>query len=70
MNVITATQTGLSAVISRLQQQKNDLMITYNNAITNGEKLHEVKTLYITLKDIDKKLNDLLSIRFENNLAV
>jgi hypothetical protein len=62
MNAITASQTGLTAVISRLQQQKEELSITYNAAITKGEKLNEVKTLYLNLKDIDKKLNDLLRI--------
>ena len=64
MNVITATQTGLTAIISRLQKQKEDLTVTYHEAITNGEKLQQVKTLYITLKDIDRKLSDLLRVSF------
>lgn len=64
MNVITATQTGLSAVIARLQKQKDDLTMLYNEAISNGEKLNEIKTIYITLKDMDKKLSDLLRVSF------
>ena len=64
MNVITATQTGLSAVIAQLQKQKEELSAIYNAAIAKGEKLHEVKTLYINLMDVDKRLNDLLRICF------
>lgn len=64
MNVIKATQSGLSSVIAQLQKQKDELTLIYREAITNGEKLHEVKTLYITLKDVDKKLNDLLKISY------
>lgn len=62
MNVITATRTGLSSVIDQLQKQKEELTVIYQAAINNGEKLQEVKTLYISLKDVDKRLNDLLRI--------
>jgi hypothetical protein len=62
MNVITATKAGLSSIIDQLQKQKDELTTIYHAAITNGEKLHEVKTIYITLKDVDKKLNDLMRV--------
>jgi len=64
MNVIAATQSGLSAVIAQLQRQKDELTIIYHTAIAKGEKLHEVKTLYLNIKDIDKRLNDLLRVCF------
>ena len=62
MNMITATKSGLSAIIDQLQKQKEELASIYQAAINNGEKLQEVKTLYISLKDVDKRLNDLLRI--------
>jgi hypothetical protein len=62
MNAITSTQTGLTQVISQLQKQKDDLTASYHEAISKGEKLNEVKTLYLCLKDVDKKLNDLLRV--------
>ncbi|MBV9962964.1 MAG: hypothetical protein JO072_12020 [Parafilimonas sp.] len=62
MNVATATQTGLNAVISQLQKQKEELTVIYHQAITKGEKLHEVKTLYMSLKDVDKRLTELMNI--------
>ena len=62
MNVITATRTGLSSVIDQLQKQKEELTVIYQAAINNGEKLQEVKTLYISLQDVDKKLKDLLRV--------
>ena len=64
MNVITATQTGLSAVIAQLQKQKDELTLIYHAALTKGEKLHEVKALYLNLKDVDKRLNDLMRVCF------
>ena len=64
MNVATTTQTGLTAVISQLQKQKEELTVIYNTAITKGEKLHEVKTLYMNLRDVDKRLTELMSINF------
>jgi len=63
MNVAnTTTQSGLTAVISQLQKKKEELTVTYNMAISKGEKLNEVKTLYMSLKDVDKRLTELLSI--------
>jgi apolipoprotein N-acyltransferase len=62
MNVIKATQTGLSAVIDQLQKKKEELTLIYHAAITNGEKLQEVKTLYINLKDVDKRLTELMRV--------
>lgn len=64
MNVITATQSGISALIDQLQKQKEELTAIYRNAIANGEKNNEIKTLYITLKDVDKKLSDLMRASF------
>lgn len=62
MNVMTITQTGLPALIEQLQRQKEELNTQYHTAIANGEKLHEVKTLFIDLKDVDKRLSDLMRI--------
>ena len=62
MNVVTTTQTGLTHIISQLQKQKDQLTTSYQDAISKGEKLAEVKTLYLCLKDVDKKLNDLLRV--------
>jgi|GEM_PF-6628087 hypothetical protein len=64
MNVITITQTGFTALIEQLQKQKEDLSAIYHAAISNGEKLHEVKTLYINLIDVDKRLSDLMRVAF------
>lgn len=62
MNVINATKSGLAAIIEELQQQKDELVVLYNNAISNGEKLQEVKTMYITIKDVDKRLSELMRV--------
>ena len=62
MNATLTNQTGLSGVIAALQKQKDELTLCYTEAISNGEKLHEVRALYLSLKDVDKKLNELLSI--------
>jgi hypothetical protein len=62
MNVITATQSGISALIDQLQKQKEELTAIYHNAINKGEKNSEIKTLYITLKDVDKRLSDLMRV--------
>lgn len=62
MNVVTAAQSNISALIEELQKQKDTLTAIYHAAITNGEKYDEVKTLYITLKDVDKRLSDLMRI--------
>jgi hypothetical protein len=64
MNPFTATQKGLLIVIAQLQKQKDELISAYHSAIANGEKLHEVKTMYINIKDLDRKLNDLLRANF------
>ena len=62
MNATQTNQAGLPGVIAALQKQKDELTLSYNEAISNGEKLHEVRTLYLSLKDVDKRLNELLSI--------
>ena len=62
MNMITGTKTGLTSIIDQLQKQKEELTIIYKAAIDNGEKLQEVKTLYISLQDVDKRLKDFLRI--------
>ena len=58
----TTTHSGLSSLISKLESQKEELAATYHSAIKAGEKLECVKTLYITLQDINKRLRDLTSI--------
>jgi hypothetical protein len=62
MNVLTVTQTGLSAIVDQLQKQKEELSEIYRSAITNGEKLEEVKTIYLSLNDVDKRLSELLRV--------
>ena len=62
MYVTTPPQPELSNLITSLTKQKEELMVNYHAALAKGEKLHEVKTLYISLKDADKKLSDLLRI--------
>lgn len=69
MNPFTATQKGLLIVIAQLQKQKDELINAYHSAIANGEKLHEVKTMYINIKDLDRKLNDLLRVSFIDNYS-
>jgi hypothetical protein len=66
MNPFAATQKGLLILIAQLQKQKEELTHAYHTAITNGEKLHEVKTMYLDIKDLDRRLNDLLRISFIN----
>ncbi len=69
MNPFTATQKGLLSVIAQLQKQKDELINAYHSAIANGEKLHEVKTMYLNIKDLDRKLNDLLRVSFINTYS-
>lgn len=64
MDANLTNQTGLSALINGLQKQKEELTLIYHKAIEKGEKLTEVRTLYLSLKEIDKKLNDLLRVCF------
>ena len=64
MNVITSAQQGLSNLINQLQKQKDELTATYHLAIDNGKKYDEVRTIYITLQDIDKRLSDLMRVAF------
>ena len=64
MNPFTATQKSLSIVIAQLQKQKDELTNAYQTAIAQGEKLHEVKTMYLNIKDLDRRLNDLLRVSF------
>ena len=62
MNIVTTTHAGLTTVISQLQKQKDQLVKSYHRALSNGEKFNDIKTLYLSLKDVDKKLNDLLRV--------
>jgi hypothetical protein len=70
MNPFAATQKGLLIVIAQLQKQKDELTRAYQTAIANGEKLHEVKVMYLDIKDLDRRLNDLLRISFINLSSV
>ena len=58
----TTIRTNLSSVIEKLQQQKDELTVIYHRAISKGEKFTEIKTLYISLKEVDKKLSDLMRV--------
>ena len=60
MNTIAVLNTGLQVIIARLQKEKEDLYNSYNSAIRNGEKYERIKALYLTLKDAELKLRDLL----------
>jgi hypothetical protein len=62
MSIVTTTQAGISSVISQLQKQKDQLTLSYREAISNGEKFVEIKMLYLNLKEVDNKLNDLLRV--------
>jgi len=64
MNTVATINLGLQAIISKLQKEKEDLVISYSSAIKNGEKYECIKTLYLTLQDVDKKLRDLLRINY------
>jgi len=64
MNGKTTIRNSLHTVIEKLQQQKDELTLVYHKAIEKGEKLTEIKTIYITLKEVDKKLNDLMRVCF------
>lgn len=64
MNTIATLNTGLQSIISRLQKEREDLHYSYNTAIKNGEKYESIKALYLTLKDVDIKLRDLLRTNF------
>ena len=58
----TTIASNLSTLIERLQKQKDELTVIYHKAISKGEKLTEIKTLYISLKEVDKKLSDLMRV--------
>ena len=60
MNYIDSTQSGLQTLISKLERQKHELYTIYRSAIDKGEKLESVKNIYLTLKDLDNRLRDLL----------
>jgi len=53
---------GLHTLISRLEKQREELTAIYHSAIKAGEKIEFVKTLYITLQDINKRLRELTHI--------
>lgn len=70
MNTVATTlNAGLQTIISRLQKEKEDLSNSYSSAIKNGEKYASIKTLYLTLQDVDKKLRDLLRINYTTTIA-
>lgn len=62
MNVLTSAQQSLSNLIDQLKKQKEELAAIYRSAINNGKKIDEVKAIYISLKDVDKRLNELMRI--------
>lgn len=64
MNPVSTLNAGLQTVIAKLQKEKEDLYSSYSSAIKNGEKYASIKTLYLTLQDVDKKLRDLLRISY------
>ncbi len=64
MNTVSTINAGLQNLIIRLQKEKEDLFENYTSAIKNGEKYESIKTLYLTLQDVDKKLRDLLRINY------
>lgn len=64
MNTIATIGTTLQTIITRLQQEKDELSLSYKSAITNGAKYESIKTIYLTLQDVDKKLRDLLRVNF------
>jgi hypothetical protein len=65
MNTVTSTlNAGLQTIILKLQKEKDDLYNNYSSAIKNGEKYESIKTLYLTLQDVDKKLRDLLRTNY------
>jgi len=64
MNTVATINSGLQALISKLQKEKDDLSVCYSSAIKNGEKYECIKTLYLTLQDVDKKLRDLLRTNY------
>ncbi len=69
MNTVTSLNSGLQSIITKLQKEKDDLYYIYNSAIKNGEKYESIKTLYLTLKDVDNKLRDLLRSSFTTTIA-
>lgn len=64
MNTVSTINAGLQTIITRLQKEKDDLYNSYSSAIRNGEKYESIKTLYLTLQDVDKKLRDLLRTNY------
>lgn len=64
MNVITSAQQSLSNLIDQLKKQKEELAAIYNSAINSGKKIDDVKAIYISLRDVDKRLNELKRISY------
>lgn len=69
MNTIATIGTGLQTMIARLQQEKDELSYSYKSAITNGEKYESIKTIYLTLQDVEKKLRDLSRVNFTTTVS-
>lgn len=64
MNTVATMNESLSSLILKLQQEKNDLSVSYTSAIQRGDKYQSIKTLYLTLQEVDKKLRDLTRVTY------
>lgn len=62
--VATSLNAGLQTIIATLQKEKEALSNSYSSAIKNGEKYTNIKTMYLTLQDVDKRLRDLLRTNY------
>ena len=51
---------GLHSIVAKLLEEKETLANKYSDAIKNGEKLENIKSLYMTLMDVDRRLRDFL----------
>ena len=68
MNTVATLNTGLQSIITKLQKEKDDLYYNYSSAIKNCAKYENIKTLYLTMQDVDKRLRDLRRINFSSTL--
>lgn len=70
MNTIATLNTGLQSIITGLEKEKEYLYHNYSSAIKNGDKYENIKTLYLTMQDVDNRLRDLLRINYTTTLMV